>query len=141
MSPPRRENAGEEPIPAATNISGSHVPRQDSDVSIPSRFFASDNGSTHATQVSVHEQDQRESLRWYERKRLELAEFAIDQSTENLDLGRKSLKVSQQALRLSKISLGVGVGVGVAGLILSGLTKGKDSGANSSASAADLVSG
>lgn len=111
--------------------------RQDSEVSIPSRFFASENGSSHPSEVSLHGHDAMENLSWFDRTRLEMARQSLDQGAQSLDLSRASLEISKKSLNLGKISLGASLALGATGLIISGLGMGQDSNggsANGSAS-------
>ncbi|HLP42501.1 MAG TPA: hypothetical protein VK465_13415 [Fibrobacteria bacterium] len=85
-----------------------------SDVSIPSRFFASENGSSQPTQIRVTGHDGYENLSWYDRNRLDLAREGIEQGA--------------QSLALSKVALGTSVAFGAAGLIMGGISMSQKSG-------------
>jgi hypothetical protein len=118
-SPPG-ETSGNRPIPVPTDFSESPVRTQASDVSIPSRFFASENGSSQSTQVKINGHDSYENLSWYDRNRLELARQGIEQ-------GAQSLAVSKQSLLLGKVAFAVSLVLGVPGLIMAGIGLSKKS--------------
>lgn len=104
-NPPSGEHSGNRTSPVATDVS---------DVSIPSRFFASENGSSQPTQIRVTGHDGYENLSWYDRNRLDLAREGIEQGA--------------QSLALSKVALGTSVAFGAAGLIMGGISMSQKSG-------------
>lgn len=110
---PSAENSGNRPNPVATDVS---------DVSIPSRFFASENGSSNPMQIRVTGHDAIENLSWFDRTKLELDRTRLEVARQSLDQGAQALEVSKKSLKLSKAAFGTSLALGAAGLIMAGVS-------------------